>query len=130
MSYFSIRLYERLFDLDHAHTLIAFGLGPAASQRECHLLRLCSIPAEHNEALCKVLCHNLCVVIQSRHELEIDIEFFGSRSRVITLQINRKFTCEIRDRPIQSRRKPELYIRSINPTNTRSWVQGEKQFQR
>jgi hypothetical protein len=25
--------------------------------------------------LCKVLCHNLCVVIQSQHELGIDVDF-------------------------------------------------------
>jgi hypothetical protein len=28
-----------------------------------------------NEALCKVLCHNLCVVIQSMYELGIDATF-------------------------------------------------------
>jgi transposase len=28
--------------------------------------------AQVNEALCKVLCHNLCVVIQSVYELRID----------------------------------------------------------
>ena len=28
-----------------------------------------------NEALCKVLCHNLCVVIQSVHELGIETSF-------------------------------------------------------
>lgn len=28
-----------------------------------------------NEALCKVLCHNLCVVIQSVHELGIEAAF-------------------------------------------------------
>jgi transposase len=31
--------------------------------------------AQINEALCKVLCHNLCVVIQSMHELNIGPEF-------------------------------------------------------
>lgn len=31
-----------------------------------------------NEALCKVLCHNLCVVIQSIHELGLEVEFIGS----------------------------------------------------
>lgn len=30
-----------------------------------------------NEALCKVLCHNLCVVIQSMYELNITPEFMG-----------------------------------------------------
>lgn len=31
--------------------------------------------AQVNEALCKVLCHNLCVVIQSMYELNITSEF-------------------------------------------------------
>jgi transposase len=31
--------------------------------------------AQNNEALCKVLCHNLCVVIQSMYELGIEPEF-------------------------------------------------------
>jgi transposase len=31
--------------------------------------------AQVNEALCKVLCHNLCVVIQSMYELGIAPEF-------------------------------------------------------
>jgi hypothetical protein len=31
--------------------------------------------AQVNEALCKVLCHNLCVVIQSVHELGIETNF-------------------------------------------------------
>jgi len=30
-----------------------------------------TLTAQINEALCKVLCHNLCVVIQSMHELNI-----------------------------------------------------------
>jgi len=32
--------------------------------------------AQINEALCKVLCHNLCCVIQSMYELEIKPEFW------------------------------------------------------
>ena len=31
--------------------------------------------AQINGALCKVLCHNLCVVIQSVHELVIETNF-------------------------------------------------------
>jgi transposase len=31
--------------------------------------------AQINEALCKVLCHNLCCVIQSMYELGIDVDF-------------------------------------------------------
>jgi transposase len=33
--------------------------------------------AQINEALIKVLCHNICVVIQSIYELGIDVEFIG-----------------------------------------------------
>jgi transposase len=38
-------------------------------------LRSKTLTAQINEALCKVLCHNLCVVIQSQHELGIEIDF-------------------------------------------------------
>jgi transposase len=38
-------------------------------------LRSKSKTAQINEALCKVLCHNLCVVIQSVHELGIETDF-------------------------------------------------------
>ena len=31
--------------------------------------------AQANEALAKVLCHNLCVVIQATHELGLDADF-------------------------------------------------------
>jgi len=38
-------------------------------------LRSKTMTAQINEALCKVLCHNLCVVIQSVHELGIEVAF-------------------------------------------------------
>lgn len=38
-------------------------------------LRSKTLTAQINEALCKVLCHNLCVVIQSIHELGIEASF-------------------------------------------------------
>jgi transposase len=38
-------------------------------------LRSKSLTAQVNEALCKVLCHNLCGVIQSVHELGIETSF-------------------------------------------------------
>ncbi|HEY2972035.1 MAG TPA: transposase [Pyrinomonadaceae bacterium] len=38
-------------------------------------LRSKTMTAQINEALCKVLCHNLCVVIQSKHELGTDADF-------------------------------------------------------
>ena len=37
--------------------------------------------AQVNEALCKVLCHNLCVVIQSRYELNITPEFMSEAAQ-------------------------------------------------
>ena len=33
--------------------------------------------AQVNEALCKILCHNICVVIQSVYELGIEPSFWG-----------------------------------------------------
>ncbi len=38
-------------------------------------LRSKSLTGQINEALCKVLCHNLCVVIQSVRELGIEVAF-------------------------------------------------------
>jgi transposase len=40
-------------------------------------LRSKTATAQMNEALCKVLCHNLCVVIQSMYELGITPEFMS-----------------------------------------------------
>ena len=31
--------------------------------------------AQVNEVLCKILCYNLCCVIQSMYELDIDVTF-------------------------------------------------------
>jgi DDE family transposase len=41
-------------------------------------LRSRTLTAQINDALCKVLCHNLCVVIQSVHELGIEASFEGA----------------------------------------------------
>ena len=38
-------------------------------------LRCKTETAQINEALCKVLCHNLCVVIQSMYELGVEPQF-------------------------------------------------------
>jgi len=40
-------------------------------------LRSKTFTAQANEALCKVLCHNLCVLIQSSYELGIDMSFWA-----------------------------------------------------
>jgi transposase len=38
-------------------------------------LRSKSPTAQFNEALCKVLCHNICVVIGAMHELGLSADF-------------------------------------------------------
>lgn len=37
--------------------------------------------AQVNEVLCKILCHNLCVVVQSMYELGIDVDFSTATDR-------------------------------------------------
>jgi len=37
--------------------------------------------AQVNEVLCNVLCHNICVVIQSMYELGIEPEFWGDQKK-------------------------------------------------
>jgi transposase len=39
-------------------------------------LRSKSVVAQTNEVLCKVLCHNLCCVIQSIYELGVEPTFW------------------------------------------------------
>src|SRR5205085_2666589 len=36
--------------------------------------------AQVNELLCKVLCHNLCVLVQSIYELGLEVEFIGKNN--------------------------------------------------
>src|SRR5262245_27331728 len=33
-----------------------------------------------NEVLCKIICHNICVLIQETHELGIEVDFHGTRN--------------------------------------------------
>jgi transposase len=35
-----------------------------------------------NEVLCKIICHNICVLIQESHELGIEVEFASVRPTV------------------------------------------------
>ncbi len=35
--------------------------------------------AMKNEVLCKILCHNICVLIQEMYELGVEPEFWGKR---------------------------------------------------
>jgi hypothetical protein len=43
-----------------------------------------------NEVLCKVLCHNLCVIIQAIHELGIEPKFDVKTSSIINPIFNGK----------------------------------------
>ncbi len=36
--------------------------------------------AQVNEVLCKILCHNLCVIVQSIYELGIEAKFWHKES--------------------------------------------------
>jgi hypothetical protein len=38
--------------------------------------------AQVNEVLCKVLCHNICVLIQSNYELGIEATFWDYRAEL------------------------------------------------
>jgi len=40
-----------------------------------NMVRSKSWTAQVNEALCKIICHNICVVIQEMYELEINPDF-------------------------------------------------------
>jgi hypothetical protein len=48
----------------------------ASSGKFGERLRSKSHTAQTNEVLCKVLCHNLCCVIQAIYELGIEPSFF------------------------------------------------------
>jgi hypothetical protein len=39
--------------------------------------------AQYNELLCKVLCHNICVTIQSFYELGIEPKFWGDDDKKV-----------------------------------------------
>jgi hypothetical protein len=52
-----------------------------------------------NEALCKILCHNLCVLVQSAYELGVTAMFWGKESP-----------------------KPERTAEEINPVEAWAWV--------
>ncbi len=41
-------------------------------------LRSKSDEGQMNEVLCKVICHNLCVLISAIHEIGLDAPTFGS----------------------------------------------------
>ena len=62
-----MRRYHRRSNVETTFSMIKAKFG----QR----LRAKTPVAQMNEALCKVLCHNICCVIQSIHELGIETTF-------------------------------------------------------
>ena len=47
-----------------------------------------------NEALCKFICHNICCLIQSAHELGVTATFWGKKERAIE---NKTDECDLVD---------------------------------
>ena len=47
-----------------------------------------STEGQVNEVLCKVLCHNICVLIQSIHELGIDSTFCAEKAVAQEVGVN------------------------------------------
>jgi hypothetical protein len=40
-----------------------------------------------NEALCKILCHNICCLIQSHYELGVEAPFWGKEAEAKPLAV-------------------------------------------
>jgi hypothetical protein len=55
----------------------------AEGSRGIHAVRSKSDIGQMNEVLCKVLCRNLCVIIQAIHELGIEPRFGTQPSSII-----------------------------------------------
>ncbi len=64
--------YHKRSNIETAYSMIKGKFGSA--------LRSKSDTGQINEALCKILCHNICVLVQAIHELGIEPNF-GAESR-------------------------------------------------
>ncbi len=62
--------YHRMPNIETAYSMIKAKFGDS--------LRSKSDVGQINEALCKVLCHDICVLIQEMHELGIEPEFIAN----------------------------------------------------
>jgi transposase/predicted nucleic acid-binding Zn finger protein len=60
--------YHKRSNVESTFSMIKAKFGPS--------LRSKTKTAQHNEALCKILCHNICVVIQSVYEFGIEPNFW------------------------------------------------------
>ena len=66
--------YHKRSNIETAYSMIKGKFGSA--------LRSKSDPGQINEALCKVLAHNICVLIQAIHALNVEPVFFGKLGSV------------------------------------------------
>ncbi len=64
--------FSSFTDIETAYSMLKGKLGSA--------LRSKSDTGQINEVLCKVLCHNICVLVQVTHELGIDLTFGSKRT--------------------------------------------------
>ena len=67
--------YHKRSNVETAFSMIKAKFGDAVRSKS-HVGQL-------NEVLCKVLCHNICVLIQATHELGIEPRFGTKPSSVI-----------------------------------------------
>ena len=72
--------YHKRSNIETAYSMIKGKFGSA--------LRSKSDTGQINEALCKVLAHNICVLVQATHELGIEPVFFApTRTQAADLDI-------------------------------------------
>ena len=64
--------YHKRSNIESAYSMIKGKFGDS--------VRSTSDPGQINEALCKVLCHNICVLVQAIHELGIEPTFCAESS--------------------------------------------------
>jgi transposase len=61
--------YHKRSNVESTFSMIKAKFGSSIRSEQPH--------AQVNEVLCKILCHNLCCLIQSSYELEIDANFWS-----------------------------------------------------
>ena len=71
-----IRHYHKRSNVETAFSMIKAKFGDAVRSK--------SDIGQWNEVLCKVLCHNLCVIIQAMHELGIHPVFEKAQTPLAT----------------------------------------------
>jgi len=76
--------YHRRSNVESVFSMVKRKFGDAVRSR--------TDTAMENEVLCKILCHNLCVLIQEQHELGIEAEFWNGQPDTILNRLSRNST--------------------------------------